>query len=45
VHLGDQEREDLTEIATIGTLEIAPVEPGKGWLLTVLVEDESGARA
>jgi hypothetical protein len=45
VHLGDQEREDMTEIATVGTLEIAPVESGKGWLLTVLVEDESGSRA
>jgi hypothetical protein len=44
VHLGDQEREDLSEIATVGTLEIAPVEPGKGWLLTVLVEDEAGPR-
>jgi hypothetical protein len=45
VHLGDQEREDLSEIATVGTLEIAPVEPGKGWLLTVLIEDETGPRA
>jgi hypothetical protein len=44
VHLGDQEREDLSEIATLGTLEIAPVEPGKGWLLTVLIEDEAGPR-
>lgn len=45
VHLGDQEREDLSEIATVGTLEIAPVEPGKGWLITVLIEDEVGPRA
>jgi hypothetical protein len=45
VHLGDQEREDLSEIATVGALEIAPVEPGKGWLLTVLIEDEAGPRA
>ena len=45
VHFGDQEREDLREIATVGTLEIAPVEPGKGWLLTVLIEDEAGPRA
>jgi hypothetical protein len=45
VHLGDQEREDLSEIATVGTLEIAPLEPGKGWLLTVLIEDEAGPRA
>jgi hypothetical protein len=45
VHLGDQEREDLSEIATVGSLEIAPIEPGKGWLLTVLIEDEAGPRA
>jgi hypothetical protein len=45
VHLGDQEREDLNEIGTVGTLEIAPVEPGKGWLVTVLIEDEAGPRA
>jgi hypothetical protein len=44
VHLGDQEREDLSEIATVATLEIAPVEPGKGWLLSVLIEDEAGPR-
>jgi hypothetical protein len=45
IHLGDQEREELSEIATVGTLEIAPVGPGKGWLLTVLIEDEAGPRA
>jgi hypothetical protein len=33
-HLGDEEREDLTEIATIATLEIAPVHAGDGWLLS-----------
>jgi hypothetical protein len=44
LHLGDQEREELTEIATIGILEIAPLEASKGWLLTVLIEDEAGPR-
>jgi hypothetical protein len=43
-HLGDQEREDLTEIATIATLEIAPVHASDGWLLSVVVEDEVGPR-
>ena len=43
-HLGDEEREDLSEIATIGTLEIAPVHAGDGWLLNVVIEDEVGPR-
>ena len=43
-HLGDEEHEDLTEIATIATLEIAPVHAGDGWLLSVIVEDEVGPR-
>jgi hypothetical protein len=43
-HLGDVEREDLTEIATIATLEITPVHAGDGWLLSVVVEDEVGPR-
>jgi hypothetical protein len=43
-HLGDAEREDLTEIATIATLEIAPIHASDGWLLSVVVEDEVGPR-
>lgn len=43
-HLGDEEREDLTEIATIATLEIAPAHAGDGWLLSVILEDELGPR-
>jgi hypothetical protein len=43
-HLGDEEREDLTEIATIATLEIAPFHAHDGWLLSVVVEDELGPR-
>jgi hypothetical protein len=44
VHLGDQEREELSEIATIASLEIAPVHASDGWRLTVVVEDEAGPR-
>jgi hypothetical protein len=43
-HLGDAEREDLSEVATIATLEIAPVHARDGWRLTVVVEDEAGPR-
>jgi len=44
-HLGDEEREDLSEVATIATLEIAPALADEGWRLTVTVEDEIGPRA
>ena len=44
LHLGDKERENLTEVDTIATLEIAPAHAGDGWLLTVEVEDEAGPR-
>lgn len=43
-HLDDEDREDLTEVATIGTLEIAPAHEHDGWLLTVTVEDDLGPR-
>jgi hypothetical protein len=43
-HLGDEEREDLSEVATIASLEIAPAHASDGWLLTVVVEDEVGPR-
>ncbi len=43
-HLGDEERQDLTEIDTVATLEIAPAHVGEGWLLSVVVEDEAGPR-
>ena len=41
-HLGDEEREDLSEIVTIATLEIAPARAADGWLLRITVEDEVG---
>jgi hypothetical protein len=44
LHLGDEERDDLTEIATLATLEIAPARAADGWLLRIVVEDEIGPR-
>jgi hypothetical protein len=44
LHLGDEEREDLSEVATVATLEIAPAHPSDGWKMTVTVEDEIGPR-
>jgi hypothetical protein len=44
LHLGDVEREDLSEVETIATLEIAPLHASEGWLLSVVVEDEVGSR-
>jgi hypothetical protein len=40
--LGDEEREDLSEVATLATLEVEPVHAGEGWRLTVVLEDEAG---
>ena len=44
LHLGDEEREDLSEVATVASLEIAPADPSDGWRMTVVVEDEVGPR-
>jgi hypothetical protein len=44
IHLGDQEREDMSEVATIATLEIAPFHSSDDWRLIVVVEDEAGPR-
>lgn len=43
-HLGDEEREDLSEVATIATLDIAPAHASDGWRMSVVVEDEAGPR-
>ncbi len=43
-HLGDEEREDLSEVATIATLEVTPVHANEGWQLRIVVEDELGPR-
>jgi hypothetical protein len=42
LHLGDEEREDLKEIETVATLEVAPAQAADGWLLRIVVEDEAG---
>lgn len=42
LRLGDEERADLSEVATVATLQIAPARPSDGWLMTVVVEDEIG---
>lgn len=44
LRLGDQEREELSEIATIATLEVLPAHASDGWRLMVIVEDEVGPR-
>jgi len=44
-HLGDEERENLNEVATVATLEITPAHAADGWRLTVVVEDELGPRS
>jgi len=43
-HLGDVEREDLSEVETIATLDVMPLHASEGWLLSVVVEDELGPR-
>ena len=42
--LGDEEREDLSEVAVDATLEITPARANHGWLLRIVVEDEAGPR-
>jgi hypothetical protein len=44
LHLGDEEREDLSEVATVATLEVAPFHPSDGWTMKITVEDETGPR-
>ena len=43
-HLGDVEREDLSEVDTIATLEVRPAH-SSDWTLTVNVEDDVGPRS
>lgn len=44
LHLGDEEREDLNEVAVDAILEITPTHSDDGWLLRIVVEDELGPR-
>jgi len=41
--LGDEAREDVSEVVTLATLNIKPLEPSDGWSLTVVVEDDLGS--
>ncbi len=42
--LGDAEREDLSEVLTIATLDIEPIHASEGWRLSIVVEDDVGPR-
>jgi hypothetical protein len=44
VRLGDQEREELSDVARVATLEVAPAHASDGWLLTIVIEDDLGPR-
>jgi hypothetical protein len=44
IHFGDIEKQDLSEIATIATLEIVPFDASDGWLLRIVAVDEAGPR-
>jgi hypothetical protein len=44
LRLGDEEREDLSEVATTATLEVTPAHRSDGWTLTITVEDDTGPR-
>jgi len=43
-HFGDEEQQNLSEVATIATLEIAPFDASDGWLLRIVAADEAGPR-
>ena len=42
--LGDAERDDLSEVATVVTLELQPPPEAHQWTITVTLEDEIGPR-
>jgi prophage tail gpP-like protein len=44
IHLGDEDFEDLSEVAVDVTLEITSARGDDGWLLRIVVEDEAGPR-
>ncbi len=44
-HLGDEDREDLSEVTTMATLEVTPAHRGDGWTLTIATEDDTGPRS
>ncbi len=42
--LGEEEREDLTEVTAVGQLEVEPAHSADGWCLRVRIEDALCAR-
>jgi hypothetical protein len=42
LRLGDAECDDLSEVASVASVQIAPIFPNKDWRLTITVEDEIG---
>lgn len=44
IRLSDEERDGLSEAATVAMLEIVPRRASEGWRLTIVVEDEAGPR-
>jgi hypothetical protein len=42
LHLGDEEREDLSEVTTTAILEVTPAHRSDGWTLTITVQDDTG---
>lgn len=42
LRLGEEAREDVSEIVTLATLKITPARPNDGWSLSVVVEDDLG---
>lgn len=41
LRLGDEAREDVSDVATLATLEFAPAQ-NEGWSVTVVIEDNIG---
>ena len=42
LRLGDEAREDVSEIVTVATLRIRPAQASDGWSLSLVVEDDLG---
>ncbi|MGO9132718.1 MAG: hypothetical protein ACLP8A_01545 [Methylovirgula sp.] len=42
--LGDVEREDLSEVTTMATLDVEPFHANEGWRLSIVIEDDIGPR-
>jgi hypothetical protein len=42
LRLGDEMREDVSEIVTVATMRITPVQLSDGWSVSVIIEDDLG---